>query len=279
MKTYKDWIAAPGRDCAVIAHRGAWHEAPENSVAAIARAAALGCTVAEVDVRRTADGALVLLHDDTALRMTGVDLAPEEVTLGELRALRLRPRDGLGDQTATEHLIPTLEEALQAAKGRIFLDLDLKDRGIAPDVIACVKRAGAEGIVDLKFPVSSQAEARRLQEMQGESGIAMMAMTTFEAGSDDERRQALLTHAPFMVETKFDSAERLAANAAVLNRAGIAVWVNSLDVSYCDGFNDTNALADPDRIWGRLLAAGVSAIQTDEPEALISWLKSRKAAA
>ena len=47
----------------VLAHRGAWDQAPQNSVAAIRRAAALGCDGVEIDVRRTADGRLVVIHD------------------------------------------------------------------------------------------------------------------------------------------------------------------------------------------------------------------------
>ena len=47
----------------VFAHRGAWDQAPQNSLAAIRRAAALGCDGVEIDVRRTADGRLVVVHD------------------------------------------------------------------------------------------------------------------------------------------------------------------------------------------------------------------------
>jgi len=279
MKTYREWIAAPDRDCAVIAHRGAWHHAPENSAASIRAAADLGCTVAEVDVRTTRDGALILMHDETTLRMTGSALVPEEVTLADLRALTLKERDGLADAQPTGHLIPTLEEALEAARGRIYLDLDLKDRGIAPQVITCVKRAGLEDLVDLKFTVETAKDTAQLRRMQDDSGIAIMAMAKFTADTDAALLAALLAHPPFMLETKFDDIDRLALHSARLAKAGTAVWVNSLDVSHCLDFNDTNAMKDAERIWGALLAAGISAIQTDESEALIAWLNTRRAAA
>jgi glycerophosphoryl diester phosphodiesterase len=279
MKTYREWIATTDRSCAVIAHRGSWHHAPENSIASIRAAADLGCTVAEVDVRLTKDGALILMHDETTLRMTGTALLPEETTLAELRALTLKERDGLGDAKSTDHLIPTLEEALEAARGRIYLDLDLKDRGIAPQVIACVKRAGLEDLVDLKFTIETAEDTARLRQMQDDSGIAVMAMVKFTTATEVALMEALLAHPPFMVETKFDDIERLAVQSARLAEAGTAVWVNSLDVSHCLDFNDTNAMKDADRIWGALLAAGISAIQTDESEALIAWLNTRRAAA
>lgn len=58
------------RHVANIAHRGASHEAPENTMAAIRRAIALDADAVEIDVQRTKDGALVLLHDTSLVRTT-----------------------------------------------------------------------------------------------------------------------------------------------------------------------------------------------------------------
>lgn len=277
MKSYRQTIAANPLGAAVIAHRGAWHDAPENSIAAIVDAIAIGATVAEVDVRRTADGHLVLMHDDTTLRMTGENLRPEDANLSELRALRLFNRDGKG-KVATQHRIPTLNEALDVARNRIALDLDLKDVAIADEVIACVKAAGAEEFVDLKFDIEGAADTERLAIMQRNSGIAIVAKADF--GSDmSARLAALLAHPPFMVESRYDSIDHLREASLRLGPAGVAIWVNTLDVAFCCGLNDTAARHDPDAVWGVLLSAGVTAIQTDEPAMLIDWLQSRKAAA
>ena len=69
---YIDHIADPTRPCAIVAHRGAWHQAPENSLAAIENAIAAGYDIVEVDIRQSADGGLFLLHDDTLERMAGI---------------------------------------------------------------------------------------------------------------------------------------------------------------------------------------------------------------
>jgi glycerophosphoryl diester phosphodiesterase len=58
--------------------------------------------------------------------------------------------------------------------------------------------------------------------------------------------------------------------------AGITLWVNTLDSVASPGFTDTAALNDPDAIWGQLLRAGFSAIQTDEMAALRSYLERNK---
>ncbi|CAM5720624.1 hypothetical protein SGLAM104S_00524 [Streptomyces glaucescens] len=70
-------LARPGRRRAtrptVVAHRGASAYAPENTLAAVDRAAALGIAWVENDVQRTRDGELVVLHDDSLQRTTDVE--------------------------------------------------------------------------------------------------------------------------------------------------------------------------------------------------------------
>lgn len=275
--TYHDTITASSDTLAVIAHRGDWRSLPENSLAAILSAADLGATVAEVDVRRTADGALVLLHDETALRTTGSDIRPEDATLADLRALRLFAADGTG-RVPTMHAIPTLDEALAAARGRIFLDLDLKDPAIAPEVIACVTAAGAADQVDLKFDLRSASDARRLRRLHEETGIAMMAKVELVAGTAEAVLEALEAAPPFMVEAGFDDFDRLAACTRRLARMGTAVWVNTLGVAHNLDLHDERALADPQAVWGRLRDIGIRAVQTDEAAALLAWQAGRRLA-
>ncbi len=56
----------------------------------------------------------------------------------------------------------------------------------------------------------------------------------------------------------------------------MALWANTLDSVAFAGFTDTAAMQNPDAIWGRLIEAGISLIQTDEPVALKSYLASRR---
>ena len=57
------WLALTAQAPLIIAHRGAWQSAPQNSLRAFETAIELGCDAVELDVRRTADGRLVVLHD------------------------------------------------------------------------------------------------------------------------------------------------------------------------------------------------------------------------
>lgn len=100
-----------------IAHRGASAYAPENSLDAFRKAAAMGADMVEVDIRVTADGRPVVAHDENLKRVYGSDAAISEMKLRDLRAV-----------TATNaEPVPTFEEvAAVCADLKLGLYLDLK---------------------------------------------------------------------------------------------------------------------------------------------------------
>lgn len=125
-----------------IAHRGASGHAPENTLAAVRTATELGVDMVEVDVQRTRDGALVLLHDATLARTTDVRArfpgrAPWRVgdfTLEELR--RLDAGSWFSPAFAGER-VPTLAEVLAVLRTRrTGLLLELKRPDLHPGVVA-----------------------------------------------------------------------------------------------------------------------------------------------
>ncbi len=126
---------SPARKVLRVGHRGARGHAPENTLASIGKAIALGCDLTEVDVQRTADGSLVLLHDERVDRTTNGQGVIADMNLEEVRKL-----DAGGGQN-----IPTLEEALTAARGRIGLIVELKAEGLAYDASGIVRASGFPG--------------------------------------------------------------------------------------------------------------------------------------
>ena len=86
-KTFLERLAAKKNGPFLIAHRGCQSLAPENTVASFICAARLGLDAIETDVRLTADGALVCVHDDTLKRMFGIDREVSSMRLEELRKL------------------------------------------------------------------------------------------------------------------------------------------------------------------------------------------------
>ena len=129
----------------VVAHRGNWSIAPENSLAAIDSAIRMKVDIVEIDIRKTKDGQLVLMHDDTVDRTTNGTGKVKDKTLAEIKQLRLKDKDG----RLTEHTVPTLEEALLAAKGQIMVNLD-KAYSIFDDVYVILKKTDTADLVIMK---------------------------------------------------------------------------------------------------------------------------------
>ena len=104
----------------VAAHRADYVFAPENSIQALENAIYFGADLIETDVRLTKDGHVIMMHDYTVDRMTNGTGRVSNLTLEEIKALRLKNNWG----GATDYQVPTLEEFIQVAKGKVCLYLD-----------------------------------------------------------------------------------------------------------------------------------------------------------
>lgn len=118
-----------------VSHRGDFLFYPENSLEAMLSVWAMGGDCLEIDVHYTADNIPIIMHDDNLKRMTnyqdyaGKNGYPNSAkisdwTLEQLQVLRLKDGQGGSGAAMTPYRIPTLEEALIAAKGRFFIIFD-----------------------------------------------------------------------------------------------------------------------------------------------------------
>lgn len=114
-----------------IGHRGAAGHAPENTLAAIRKGIELGVDFVEIDVRCTADGILVALHDATVNRTTNGKGPIDRLTLRDVKALDA----GNGER------VPMLEEVLSVVSGQAGLMLELKVKGAAQKTVEVVQKA------------------------------------------------------------------------------------------------------------------------------------------
>jgi glycerophosphoryl diester phosphodiesterase len=134
---------AVAADPKIVAHRGAALESPENTLPAIDRAIALGAAVVEIDMRYSADGEVVLMHDETVDRTTLGSGLVSRMTLAEIRKLDAGGKSA-GQFKGTK--VPTLREVIDHCRGKIQLYLDLKETDPGP-VIRVVKEMKAGPMV------------------------------------------------------------------------------------------------------------------------------------
>ena len=99
----------------LIGHRGAPVYAPENTLKSFQKAYECGAKTIEFDVRLTKDGVPIISHDENLSRVAGVDYYVAEVDFDELRKISIN-----GEK------IPTPEEVLEFARGRMAVDIEIK---------------------------------------------------------------------------------------------------------------------------------------------------------
>jgi glycerophosphoryl diester phosphodiesterase len=120
-----------------IGHRGAAGHAPENTIAAIRTGISLGVDFVELDVQRTRDGRLVVLHDKLVDRTTNGTGLIYEMTWDKLQLLDA----GNGER------VPSVEAAMAAASGRAGMILEAKSPGVGRDLYKAVQAPAFSGSV------------------------------------------------------------------------------------------------------------------------------------
>ncbi len=274
-------LADPDGGIVVVAHRGCHNPAPrhgmmatvpENSRAGLERCVAIGADMMETDVRRAADGTLVILHDATVDRTTDGSGTVDHLTWATLSQLRLRDDEG-GDKAAlTDERMLTLDQILALAKGRIMLNLDVK-ASIYVEVAAAVRRAGMEKQIVIKSEVGPDTPA--MAALAPFDRLLYMPIPLNPDRTADlaaiVTRQLADAH-PIGVELPRMDPAQLPPVVAVAKARRIRLWINTLWDGFVVGYGgDEQALRDPDAVWGRLYREGITILQTDEPEALLRY--------
>ncbi|WP_426790398.1 glycerophosphodiester phosphodiesterase family protein [Sphingobacterium sp. WOUb80] len=234
----------------VAAHRGAHLEQPENSIAAIEEAIRLGASVVEVDVRATKDGVLVLMHDKTVNRTTNGQGEVAKLTYAELQQLHLRKK---ANSEASDHVIPTLSEALRVAKGKIIVDLDFKEdrKEFIKKTYALVEQEGMEDQV--LFFLYDYKDMPKIYKLNPTITLFPRARSVKDLEAILKMKLTTIVH----LDEFFIDTEKLNA----LRQQGIYFWMNSL------GEYDDKAEQEGEEVYRSFLEKYpfVRLIQTDHP--------------
>lgn len=255
----------------VVAHRGDWRNAPENSLQAFKNCIEMGVDMIEIDLKKTKDNHLVIMHDDTIDRTTDGTGKPSDYTLEEIRKFRLK--NGLG--RTTFHPIPTLEEVLNLAKGKILINID-KGYDYFRDVYELLVKTGTTSQVVIK----SGHDYGRVKAENGDvlDKVIYMPIVSLDQPGAEDFIDGYKGLRPVAMECCF--AEVTPDVLRLLKKvkgSGIKIWLNSLWPSLNAGHDDDRAveLEQEDEAWGWLLEQGASLIQTDRPALLLDYLKTQ----
>jgi glycerophosphoryl diester phosphodiesterase len=237
-----------------IAHRGSSHLAPENTLAAF-RLGWRETTTCELDVRATADGRLIVVHDETTLRTTGVDLAVARHSLAELQSLDAGAWKG---KAWKGERLPSLAEVIAAMPGRKRLLIEIKGGPVVVRELVRVIRA------------SGRASA--------------LALQSFDAATCARVKKALPDMPVYLLawlgKKRRESSKALAEVLSTARRKGLdGVGVNDAPALDARAVAEVHAVKLRLYIWTindiaaakRLAALGVDGIITNRP----GWLKAR----
>lgn len=256
----------------VVSHRGDWRNFPENSLGAIENAIKMGVDIVEVDVKRTQDGQLILMHDHTLNRTTTGKGKISECTLDSIRKLKLRN----GCNIRTIHHVPTLEEALLHAKGKIMLNLDQADLYF-DQIYELMKKTGTTQQIIMK----GRKPANEVRQQFGDYLNDVIYMPIIDLDKPDAEQQIetfIKDMHPIAFELLYvkDSNPLPRKLASSLNGRAL-IWYNTLWDTMAGGHDDDMSLQSPDDGYGYLIdTLGCRIIQTDRPAYLIDYLRSRK---
>jgi len=138
-----------------IGHRGAKFYEPENTLRSFRKALELGVDAVELDVRRTKDGEVVVIHDAEVDRTTNGKGLVSELTLEEIKKL----------VTDKGEKIPTLEEALDFLDKKVKVLIELKETGIEEDVLNLIREKELEkNVILISFLESALGKIRALNK-------------------------------------------------------------------------------------------------------------------
>lgn len=256
----------------VVAHRGDWRYAPENSLEAIRHSIEVGVDVVEIDLQLTKDSVLIVMHDAKLDRTTTGKGRVCDWTLDSIRTLRLKSGCGI----RTKCRVPTLEEALIEAKGKVLVNLDKADRYFDL-LVPILEKTGTvrQIIMKGKLP-ASDVKSRYGKYLHRVMYMPIVNLdkpdaTTLIAGYRSELQPPAYEMC-YPSDDMVDLPKRLKHEL----RGEALLWYNTLWDTLCGGHDDDLALTDCDASYGFLIdTLGARIIQTDRAEHLLRYLRQR----
>ena len=257
----------------VVAHRGDWRNAPENSLQAYRNCIDMGVDMIEIDIHKTQDNQFIVMHDATVDRTTNRKGKIADMTLADIKKLYLKSGHGI----KTRHRVPTLEEVLLLAKDKILVNIDKGDNYF-DEIYELLLKTGTEKQVVIKtYDNLATIQSKSKNDIIHKS--IFMPIINLDKQEDAEVVVDNYLHVnPPAFEVTFKTeTPKLFRVLNKIRQSGSKLWINSLWSSLNAGHDDDLAVEEkcPDEAWGWILKQGATVIQTDRPMQLIQYLKKK----
>ena len=257
----------------VVAHRGDWRNAPENSLQAYRNCIDMGVDMIEIDIHKTQDNQFIVMHDATVDRTTNGKGKIADMTLVDIKKLYLKSGHGI----KTRHRVPTLEEVLLLAKDKILVNIDKGDNYF-DEIYELLLKTGTEKQVVIKtYDNLATIQSKSKNDIIHKS--IFMPIINLDKQEDAEVVVDNYLHVnPPAFEVTFKTeTPKLFRVLNKIRQSGSKLWINSLWSSLNAGHDDDLAVEEkcPDEAWGWILKQGATVIQTDRPMQLIQYLKKK----
>ena len=270
-KIRKDFLNADSERIIVVAHRGGWRVAPENSIDSIKVCIEGNIDVVEIDIRLTKDGIPILMHDTTLNRTTTGRGNVSDFTLAEIKKLFLKTYLG----RKTEHRVPTLEEALIVAKDQILINLD-KSYNIIKEIEPILIKTETLRQVILKGGDSPEGIADYEKSLNPDLiFMPVLYLRNYKEPSDELVNKYLELTNIKAFEFVFARSHYKAISPLYLSslkKRGVRPWVNSLFWVHNAGHSDPKTKCGH-ASWDWLIDRGFTIIQSDRPFNLVKYLE------
>jgi len=231
----------------VIGHKGASAIAPENTLKAFQKAIELHADYVEFDAHLTKDGEIVVIHDDDTYSLTGTHSLIRDNTLEQIKMLDA----GEGEQ------IPTLQELIAIAKGKIALQLEIKSTGLLVRMVQILREENLiQNSIVSCFMFDELVKLKRI-EPKIKIGFLLPAELV---RSQSIKRKILKCEREgfFAIHPHFSTVDKEIVDFAHENGLKIYVWT----------VNDRNIMKD-------LIQLGVDGIITDDISLLHETISSK----
>ena len=263
----------------VAAHRADYVFAPENSIQALENAIYFGADLIETDVRLTKDGHVIMMHDYTVDRMTNGTGRVSDLTLEEIKTLRLKNNWG----GSTDYQVPTLEEFIQVAKGKVCLYLDKagydlpghEEGHLIKELLKILKKHDAlnESVFVLNWPYE---KAKRIFGEDLEKVIYCPVIEDKIPDLETYVNEYIGKLSPVAFQFRFDSLDTKTYQLLpkVLASGSKAFVAATWDAHTANHSDRVSIFRRPSEGWGWLITQGFSILETNYARDLIRYLKS-----